>query len=79
MNFSLTSLLQWFTLLQQIVDKGEEAWGPVKAILAAHGIEADTSALDDVIVDAARRKALAEREAAGGGEPEMPDRRPDTL
>lgn len=55
--------MQWLGVLQQVEAAGSGAWDSVKAALAAHGIEADTAQLDAVIADAARRKALAEREA----------------
>ena len=60
---NLAAILQWLGLLQQIEQKGAAVFASVKKALADHGIEADTSALDEVIADAARRKALAEREA----------------
>lgn len=60
---TLQAILQWITLLGQIEQKGSAAFAAVKQALANHGIEADTAALDAVIADAARRKALAEAEA----------------
>jgi len=60
---SLTAIFQWLTIGQQVIAKGSAAFGAVKAALAAHGIEADTSALDEVIVDGERRAARARAEA----------------
>lgn len=65
MNINLNGIVQWITVLQQLEAKGKPAWDSVKKTLADHGIEADTAALDEVIADAARRKAQAERDAAG--------------
>lgn len=57
--------LQWLALGQQVFAKGEAVWNQIKGVLSANGIEADTAALDQVIADASRRKAQAERDAAG--------------
>lgn len=62
---NLAAVLQWLDIAQQIEAKGEGVWTAIKAVLVDHGIEADTAALDAAIADAARRKALAEHEAAG--------------
>ena len=60
---SLKVALQWLTIGQQVIAKGSAAFGAVKAALAAHGIEADTSALDAVIADGEARAARARAEA----------------
>lgn len=60
---TLQAIFQWLALLQQLEQKGSAAFAAVKQVLATHGIEGDTAALDAVIADAARRKALAEAEA----------------
>lgn len=60
---NLSALMQWITLGQSVVDKGAAAMAAVKAAAAAHGIEQDTAALDAVILDAERRKAIAQHEA----------------
>ena len=61
----LQEVLKWLALAQQIKAAGEGPWNQIKAVLAANGIEADTAALDVVIADADRRKALAEADAKG--------------
>ena len=59
------AILQWIGVLQRIQASGGTAYAEIKGVLAAHGIEADTAALDAVIADASRRKAIAQREATG--------------
>lgn len=61
----LETAMKWLALGQQIVQRGTAVWEQIKGVLAQHGIEADTVALDDVIADADRRKAQAERDAIG--------------
>lgn len=61
---NLGALIQWLTIGEQVFDKGATVWADIQKVLAAHGIAADTAALDAVIADAARRKALAEQDAA---------------
>lgn len=60
--------LKWLGIGQQVLQAGEGAWAAIKATLAEQGITGDTEALDRVIADAARRKALAEQDATGGGQ-----------
>jgi hypothetical protein len=62
---TLDALFQWFSVFQKIVLAPSAVFTDIKRVLAAHGIEADTAALDAVIADASRRKAIAQREAAG--------------
>jgi hypothetical protein len=61
----LQAALKWLALAQQIIAAGSGPWNQIKAVLAAHGIEADTAALDEAIADAGRRKAQAEADAKG--------------
>lgn len=61
----LQTALKWLALGQQVIAAGAGPWAEIKAVMAAHGIEADTAALDAVIADADRRKALAEADAKG--------------
>lgn len=65
MNFTVASLAEWLTLGEKVIKAGSGALAAVKTALAAQGVEADTAQLDAVIVDAERRKALAEAEARG--------------
>lgn len=60
---NLAAILQWLAIAQQIEAKGADAWAQIKQSLTDNGIDADTSELDAVIADAARRKALADSEA----------------
>jgi len=60
---TFAAIIQWITIGQKVFEAGKPAFDAVKAALAAHTIEADTDALDKVIEDADRRKALAEHEA----------------
>lgn len=59
----IPAIIQWIAIFDQIRQRGGTVFSQIKTVLAANGIDADTSALDEVIADAARRKALAEREA----------------
>jgi hypothetical protein len=62
----LNAIGQFLTILdrlQQAGDRGQAAWNGIKGVLEAHGIEADTEALDAVITNATRREAMARREA----------------
>lgn len=59
----LQAALQWLALGQQVVAAGAGVLGQIQDVLKANGIEADTAALEQVIADADRRKALAERDA----------------
>lgn len=59
---NLELLFQWISIGQKVVEAGLPLWNDIKGVLAAHGIEADTSALDNVIADAQARKAAAEAE-----------------
>lgn len=65
MILSVAAILQWVGLIQQLAPR----WAQFKAFLAENGIAEDTAALDAVIIDAERRKAIAEAEAAGGSQP----------
>jgi hypothetical protein len=60
------SIVAWIELGRKVMEVGVPAWQSVKAALAEHGIEADNEALNDVIIDAEHRKAIAEAEAGGG-------------
>ncbi len=66
------AILQWLGVFEKIQASasGVAAFADVKRVLADHGIDADTSALETVIVDATRRQALAKHEAGdvGSGE-----------
>jgi len=59
---TVAALVQWIQLGQQVVAAGSGLWMQISAILKTHNIEADTSALDEVIADADRRRALAAAE-----------------
>lgn len=63
--FTIAAIINWISLGEKVFNAGKPAWDSIKAALAAHGIEEDTAALDKVIEDADRRKALAEHEAEG--------------
>jgi hypothetical protein len=58
-------VFQFIKIGQQIVEHGKPAWNSVKGALDKHGISVDTAVLNDIIVDAAHRKLIAEREAKG--------------
>lgn len=65
---TLLIVQQWANLLPGVFAAGEagfEAFKAIKSALQARGIEADTALLDQVIADAARRKAH-EDEILGG-------------
>lgn len=62
---TVAAIIQWIALGQQVFEKGSAVWSQIQAVLAANGIEADTAELDKVIIDAERRKAIAEAEANG--------------
>jgi hypothetical protein len=62
---SIAAIIQWITLGQQVFERGSAVWAQIQGVLKANGIEADTSELDKVIIDAERRKAIAEAEAEG--------------
>lgn len=57
------AILQWLALGEKVVLAGADVLAQVRAVLAANGIEADTAALDAVIVDAARREEQARIDA----------------
>jgi hypothetical protein len=59
----LQAALSWLGVLQQVIDAGGGVMSEIKGVLSAHGIEADTAALDVVIADAERRRAQAEADA----------------
>jgi hypothetical protein len=65
MKFDLVTLLQIFAFVQAVVEKGSPAWEAVKKAALDNGVDSDTALLDGVILDAARQKALAEREFLG--------------
>lgn len=65
-NSDLQAGILWLQLGEQIIAGGETLWGKLKTVLADHGIAADNSELDFIILDAAKRKAQAELDAAGG-------------
>lgn len=65
MNFNLNALVQWLAIGQQVFSGGTALWTDIKAVLANHGVSADTAALDAVIADATTREARAEADAAG--------------
>ena len=60
------AIYQWITLGYQLFEKGTEAWTRVQNAMRAEGVEADNSELDRVAADADRRRAISEKEAAGG-------------
>lgn len=66
MNLTIPALLQWITLGEKLIAAGEGPLNAVLAAAAAHGITQDTAALNAVILDAERRKALAAADASGG-------------
>jgi len=57
--FNIAAILQWISIGQQVIEKGAPAWAAVKVVLASHSISSDTSALDEVIADADRRRQVA--------------------
>lgn len=59
------AIVAWIQLGQKVFQAGAPAWNSIKAALAQHGIETDTEELNAVIVDAERRRAIAEAEAKG--------------
>ena len=61
----LNQAIAWLALAQQLEHAGEGLWNDLKRVLDQHGVEADTETLDGIIADAARRKALAQADAAG--------------
>lgn len=65
MTFTIPALLEWIALGEKLISTGTGAIDAVKAAAAARGVEQDTAALDAVILDAERRKAIAAGEAAG--------------
>lgn len=58
----LEAAMKWLAFGQKVIAAGAGALADVKAAAAAHGIEADTAALDAVIADAVRRKVQAEED-----------------
>lgn len=65
MPVAALAIIQWIGIGQQIIASGSGLYSQIMGILRANGIQADTSALDEVIADADRRKAIAEAEARG--------------
>jgi hypothetical protein len=65
MNITIAALTEWLALGEKVIKAGAGAMAAVKAAAASQGVEQDTAQLDAVILDAERRKALAEAEAAG--------------
>ena len=65
MPSGLDDAVKWLQFGQAIMAQGLGAWNAIKAAAAANGVEADTAALDAVIVDAARREEIARRDAEG--------------
>lgn len=61
----LQTAINWLNFGQAIMRAGGGAWTAIKSAAQAHGVEADTAALDADLIDAERRKGLAERDAAG--------------
>lgn len=62
---TVAAVIQWITIGQQVFAQGSGVWTQINAVLKANGIEADTAELDKVIIDAERRKAIAEAESRG--------------
>lgn len=62
---SLEFIVAAFTLIHKIVQGGAPLVADIRAVLANHGVEADTAFLDQVIADAARRQRIAKAEAEG--------------
>lgn len=69
MTVDLEMAMKWLAFGQAVFSAGTGAWQRVKDAATEAGVEHDTAALDAVIEDAARRKAQAERDAAGGNSP----------
>jgi hypothetical protein len=60
MGALIAAIATWNNILPGLVAAGQNglaAYEQIKAVLAAHGIQADTDALDKVIIDAGKRKA----------------------
>jgi hypothetical protein len=62
----LAALQGWMALGNIVVQGGTALWTDLKAVFDKHGIEQDNAALDAIILNAATRKAQADRDAVGG-------------
>jgi hypothetical protein len=62
---TLEAVMAWITLLPKVVDGGKNLFDVIKAVLVNNGIDHDTAALDAAILDADKRKAIADAEAKG--------------
>ncbi len=59
MGALIAAIATWNSILPALIaagNNGVAAFEAIKAVLAQHGIEADTAALDKVIIDAGKRK-----------------------
>lgn len=63
MKLTVPALLEWITLGEKLIDAGKGPFDAVMATVATHGITQDTAACEAVIIDAERRKAIAQAEA----------------
>ena len=61
----LKAAMDWLAFGQAVFSAGTAAWTRVKDAASEAGIVHDTAALDAVIEDAERRKALAQHDANG--------------
>lgn len=60
---NIKAIIAWIELGQKVIQKGAPAWKAIQEALKDHGIETDTEHLNAVIVDAERRRLIAESEA----------------
>ena len=65
MKLTVPALLEWIALGEKLIEAGKGPFNAVMATVATHGVTQDTTALDAVILDAERRKAIAAGEVAG--------------
>lgn len=65
MGLDIGTIIGFIKIGKQVVDAGRPAYESLRQALAKHGIETDSEELDAIIIDAAHRKAVAEREAEG--------------
>jgi hypothetical protein len=60
---SFAAMMQWFNIGKAVFQAGLPVFQQIQGVLANNGIQADTDALEADMIDADRRKAIADREA----------------
>jgi hypothetical protein len=55
-------LIQWMQIGQHVISAGSGLYSQIMAVIRSSGYAGDTSALDEAIADADRRKAIAAQE-----------------